>query len=71
MQELIGVHDVAQLLGVSERMIYQLVARCRIPHLRVGRLLRFPVEDLAAWLKDSARRCGDHHHRRHAEGDAP
>jgi excisionase family DNA binding protein len=36
----------ARMLGVSERMFWELRNRGEIPHIKLGRLTRFAVEDL-------------------------
>ena len=45
------VPEAAALLGVSERFIRHLVAERRIPYIKLGRLLRFDPEDLAAFIE--------------------
>src|SRR5690242_17653203 len=52
---LLDISEVATYLAVSERFIRRLVFERRIPYVKVGRLLRFEPEAIAAWL-DSARR---------------
>jgi excisionase family DNA binding protein len=44
--------EAAAYLGVSERFIRRLVQERRIPFHRVGKFLRFDVEDLDAFLVD-------------------
>ena len=43
--------ESAIYLNVTERYMRRLVAECRIPYLMVGRLLRFRVGDLDAYLE--------------------
>jgi excisionase family DNA binding protein len=43
--------ESAIYLNVTERYMRRLVAECRIPYLKVGRLLRFRVGDLDAYLE--------------------
>jgi len=50
--KLLFATEVAALLRVSENRIYELAARHMIPHVRIGRQLRFPEEKLLAWLED-------------------
>lgn len=47
---LLTVSDTVTLLGVSESWLYKAVASRSIPHLRVGRLVRFSREQLESWL---------------------
>jgi len=46
----VRIEDVAFRLGVSVRHIRRLVAGRRIPYIKIGRLLRFDPQELAAWL---------------------
>jgi excisionase family DNA binding protein len=52
---LLGIEEVAQLLGVGVRHVRRLVADRRIPFLKWGHLLRFDPIEIEAWL-DEARR---------------
>ncbi len=48
---LLTVAELAELLRVSEKAVYHLVAMRRIPHLKLGRSLRFVREDVDSWLE--------------------
>lgn len=52
---LLGIEEVAALLGVGVRHVRRLVAERRIPFLKWGHLLRFDPVEIEAWL-DEARR---------------
>lgn len=56
---LIGVDDLARTLGVSRHTVYSWVAQRRIPFLKVGRLLRFDVRLIDAWLEEQAHAVED------------
>ena len=47
---LLTVHDIARLLRVHEKTVYELVRRGAIPHIRLGRCVRFSLEDVTRWL---------------------
>ena len=49
-EPLLTPDDVAALLGIRRSTIYDLARTGRIPHLKVGRALRFLRTDLEAWL---------------------
>lgn len=49
--EALNVHQMAELLGVSERHIYELAAGGTIPAFRVGKAIRFDPQDVADWLR--------------------
>jgi excisionase family DNA binding protein len=42
--------DAAAALGISERTLQELTATGRVPHVRIGRAVLFPVRELADWL---------------------
>lgn len=52
---LLGIEDVAELLGVGVRHVRRLVADRRIPYLKWGHLLRFDPAEIDSWL-DGVRR---------------
>lgn len=42
--------EAAHVLGISERLLSSLTSQGRIPHLRLGRAVIYPVASLEAWL---------------------
>lgn len=50
-EEALDVHQVAELLKVSERHIYELVADGSLPSFRIGKVIRFDPQDVADWLR--------------------
>ena len=52
--QLLTAHEVADLLRLPVSTIYDLARNGRLPHLRIGRALRFSREDLEEHL---AARC--------------
>lgn len=51
---LLTVREASRALKVHENTLYELVRRREIPHLRVGRQIRFPAGALAAWVERQA-----------------
>lgn len=51
--QLLKVPEVAQLLGVKPRTIYEMVAQERIPYRKPpgSNILRFDLEEIVAWTK--------------------
>ena len=45
--------EAAQVLGISERTLRHWLPR--LPHIREGNVLLFPVDQLRAWLSDRVR----------------
>ena len=47
---LLGVRDLAERLGTSERFVRRLVAERRVPFHKVGKFIRFDPRDIDEWL---------------------
>lgn len=47
---LMNIDQVAERLGTSVRHIRRLVHERRIPHVKVGRLVRFDPHEIELWL---------------------
>jgi excisionase family DNA binding protein len=55
----LSIPEAARALGISAPAAYRLVARGRLPTVRLGpRLLRVPVATLERWLDAEATRPG-------------
>jgi excisionase family DNA binding protein len=50
-KRLLSVAEASQLLGMSESFLYKLAESKTIPHLRLGRAVRFDVAQIDAWLR--------------------
>jgi excisionase family DNA binding protein len=53
-EPLLTTDDAARLLKVPRSTLYELVRSRGLPHVRVGRGLRFVREDLARWVADNS-----------------
>lgn len=51
LSSLIAVARVAEMLTVSESLIYKMVNLGTIPHYRFGKTIRFDITELTEWLK--------------------
>lgn len=47
---LLSVKDASELLGVGTGLIYEMVRREEIPHIRLGRLVKISRQGLEAWI---------------------
>lgn len=47
---MLRVGTVASLLDLPEKRVYELVRAGVLPHVRIGRSIRFNADTLAAWL---------------------
>jgi excisionase family DNA binding protein len=52
-EPLLNADEAAQLLHVPRSTLYELVRSRHLPHVRVGRGLRFTRTDLAQWVADN------------------
>ena len=52
-EQLIDIAGLAERLCVGERFVRRLVNEHRIPFLKIGRHVRFQVDDVEAWIRDS------------------
>ena len=50
--------QAAEALAISPRKLWAMTALGKIPHVRLGRCVRYPVNDLQRWL-DSRRQGAD------------
>jgi len=42
--------EAAKSLSISTRKLWSLTANRQIPHVRIGRSVRYPVDDLRKWI---------------------
>lgn len=55
------VTDIADLLRISERQVYKLVAAHRIPCFKIGGSIRFDPVAISSWLREKmAAACVEH-----------
>ena len=50
-RRLVGIKEVASYVGLSVHTVYAMVSQRRIPYVKVGRLTKFDVRALDAWIK--------------------
>jgi excisionase family DNA binding protein len=50
-QKLLSVTEAAEFLGIKKSTLYEWIIQKKVPHYKVGRLVKFRREDLEAWLK--------------------
>ena len=56
MNRLLTAIEVAQAIGMHPTRVYRDAKAGRIPHVRIGRRVRFDEDDLRDWLRE--RRTG-------------
>ena len=48
---LIGIDEISDRLGVRPKTIYAWIHLRQIPHVKVGRLVKFDTEDVERWIE--------------------
>lgn len=58
---LVDTHVAAKALSISERTLWQLTKDGEIPVVRIGRSVRYPLDDLRAFVEQrkEAQRCSE------------
>jgi excisionase family DNA binding protein len=56
---LLSAAECADLLALNLSTIYALVHQQRIPHVKLGRALRFRPEDIERWVQSQAKEARD------------
>ena len=56
---LLTVRELAEYLRVNPFTVYRWIAKNRIPHLRVGRTLRFRLEDIDEFMRERGHKKPD------------
>ena len=51
MKNLVSIEKIAEILDTSPKTIYDCTATRRIPHYKLGRLVKFDVDEVMAWLQ--------------------
>ena len=72
-EQLLTAEDVSAMLGMGTDWIYAQVRADRIPHVRLGRYVRFRAGSIERWLSEIERTAtmGATNRRRGAAGTAP
>ena len=50
-RRLLNIQEVADYTGLSVHTLYTMVSQRRIPYVKVGRLTKFDLQQLDAWIK--------------------
>ena len=50
-RRIVGVNPIAELIDVKPSRVYELAQQNLIPHIRMGRQVRFDLDKVEAWLE--------------------
>lgn len=53
-EPLLDVHEAAELLHLRPSTVYELARSRGLPHVRIGRSVRFTREQLARWVDENS-----------------
>ena len=51
---LVSVDEIAKILCVPPSWVYRMTAKEEIPHVHVGRYVRFYVHDVMEWVRNTS-----------------
>lgn len=54
-KQLLDTTETSAFLGISKNTLYEWVLQNKVPHIKVGRLVKFRRDDLEEWLKKRTR----------------
>jgi excisionase family DNA binding protein len=49
-RRLLTVQEVGEYLGIAKDTVYTLVSQRKIPHVKIGRLLKFDLKAIDDWI---------------------
>ena len=49
---LLTLEQAAEALAISPRKLWDMTASGEIPHVRLGRCVRYPIDDLQHWIDE-------------------
>ena len=49
-RSLITIQQAAQRIGISPTTLYKWVSQRRVPHIKIGRLVKFDLHSLEEWI---------------------
>jgi len=52
-----GINEVSQYLGIKTSTLYAMVGEKKIPHYKVGRLVRFKRSEIDLWMERNRKEC--------------
>jgi excisionase family DNA binding protein len=50
--KLVGVREIAEVLSVKPKTLYQWAELGQIPHIKINGCLRFDLYDITEWIKN-------------------
>jgi excisionase family DNA binding protein len=54
-KQLLDTTEASEFLGIKKNTLYEWIIQKKVPHVKVGRLVKFRKDDLEEWLKKRTR----------------
>lgn len=48
----LGISELSEYLGLAKGTLYIWVCQKKIPYLKIGKLVKFDIQEIEVWLKD-------------------
>ena len=58
-KEFLNIQDLSQFLGIKVSSLYAMVEEKRVPHYRIGKLIRFKRSEIESWMEEKKQVCVD------------
>ena len=55
-RRLLSIGEASEYMGVSKRTLYRMIRGHQIPFLRIGRLVKFDLEQIEKWIAKQSTR---------------
>ena len=52
MKNLVSIEKISEILDINVKTIYDWTSTRKIPHYKLGRLVKFDVDEVMAWLQN-------------------
>jgi excisionase family DNA binding protein len=56
---LLSPQQASRALAISERTLFTLTKSGEVPHIRIGKLVRYSVDGLRKYIEASEKKCGE------------
>jgi excisionase family DNA binding protein len=59
LKEYLTILELSEYLNIKRSTLYSMVEFGKIPHYRIGRLIRFKMSDVEAWMRNNGQAPSD------------
>jgi excisionase family DNA binding protein len=58
-KEFLTIQDLSKYLAIKASTLYTMVGEKRVPHYKIGRMLRFKRSEIDLWMEGNRKQCVD------------